>query len=342
MNKYPIVFAVMLPFLVIFGRAYSQPILTSATSNPVIGDVFYKYDCIAAGVSTGSGGAGVIWNFSSLVDTATDTSYIVSCLSTPYCDSFPGGSIVQVQRGVEFSMNKTHYQAITANTTVLEYTNWATFYSGYGVEIGYADKPGGFNYPVSYTDNWHDTTLLSAPFNAQRTFMSNYVAVDGYGTLILPSGSYSALRIHILGYITDTLFKSGIQTRRNEAYIWYTPGIHQPLLTIGIDTAHGVPYTSAVQMGTAAPLSVKNVVSPEIPIVNIYPQPAKSFISTPSAPQNCNSIVYDLTGRVVITESALDAGQRIDVSSLPAGTYLLLLRNRETRTVIGKAIFQKN
>ena len=58
---------------------YAQPTLTAATTNPVAGDIFCHHQCNQAGITKGSSGAGVTWDFSSLTQIAADTLSYMNC-----------------------------------------------------------------------------------------------------------------------------------------------------------------------------------------------------------------------------------------------------------------------
>ena len=62
--------------------------------------------------------------------------------------------------------------------------------------------------------------------------------------------------------------------------------------------------------------------------INVYPSPVSDFLFVEySAPATLEIKLYDLQGRLHLTTHN---SQRIDVSALPEGTYLLTLRNEET------------
>ncbi len=95
-----------------------------------------------------------------------------------------------------------------------------------------------------------------------------------------------------------------------------------------------VCYTLKVQLGTA---SLTGTNTPEITqngLLKIYPNPVTDFV-TVSVLGNVDKQsvinVVDVNGRVVMTSKMINNLQRVDVSSLPKGVYML-----QVNTATGK------
>nr|NQU93189.1 carboxypeptidase regulatory-like domain-containing protein [Bacteroidota bacterium] len=64
--------------------------------------------------------------------------------------------------------------------------------------------------------------------------------------------------------------------------------------------------------------------------INIYPNPASEFIMVNNS-KNANLMICDLTGRPVMQKTIVNDSQRVDISQLRQGMYLLILSSDEFR-----------
>lgn len=308
----------------------AQPVLSAATNNPVIGDVFREYGCDTNGVSCGPSGAGVTWNFSSLTVTGTDTFAYIACAPTPYCDSFPGSNIAIDYLG-------TYNYCLTSSSGLYEL----------GFEVPTAKEVYTMPYhkmafPLSYNSVRMDSFIrvsYNIPFDSTTYFYE--VAVDSsicdaYGTLILPSGTYTnVLRVHQIFYFYDSFYHSAtaVFNGRFENYYWYASGIHNPLMTLS-DTTGAGPYLViyTVPLTTAA-----SDITTQNQSLTVYPNPANDVInihfSTNDA-ANTSVILTTITGSVAgtISPGNIHTGTNdlhYPVSNLSPGMYILQLISSE-------------
>ncbi len=63
--------------------------------------------------------------------------------------------------------------------------------------------------------------------------------------------------------------------------------------------------------------------------IAIYPNPTKSILNIKNA-ENSNIEIYDLLGRLILTRSNISLHEKIDVSNLNTGTYLIRFKNEST------------
>lgn len=301
----------------------AQPTLTAANSNPVPGDIFYGFYCDTAGVTKGPSGAGVTWDFSTLSAVHNDTIIYSACAGTPYCDTFPG-STVTIKHGSDYDYFKTDASGF--------------YYTGYGMSGGcaiYTDPFTRLAYPFTYNSTHvDDYAMVQAAFSTW-SYGKDSMLADGWGTLILPTGTYSnVLRVRISLYYTDSFeFTSPatVEHRFGEQYSWYMPGMHNPLLAMYFDTSgSGTLQLSDVQYFTNPSLDVRNTktVSND---ATILPNPADGAAHVHLNMQTAGNVqiaITDIVGRQVGAPLQQYAAKGItditlDVAALPAGMYMV-------------------
>jgi hypothetical protein len=328
--------------------AHAQPTLTAANSNPVLGDVFYNYYSDTSTIFPGPSGAGVTWDFSYITVSTRDTTTLVTCSVTPYCDSFPGSTIV------EFTGLDSAYVYLAPSTATLEYLGGYMPVDLGGVNFVYLPIPSKMGpYPKSYGSTWRDTNYqkydVVSTSMYDHTLFAQKSTADGYGTLITPQGTYTnVLRVHTTSISFDTNFyynSSGIDT--NESYKWYAQGCHTPLLTI--------VYSVYTSFGGSPDIEFSTMYYPEaVPhFANIaedfqvYPNPTSEFIHVKNEQGNLQNVeisLCDITGREVWkSEKSTMQNQDelvIPVSLFASGIYLLRIQT-ESGSVIKKLEIDK-
>jgi hypothetical protein len=328
--------------LLLAASAQAQPTLTAATNNPVVGDTVALFWCNTSGVAPGPAGAGVTWDFHAL--TAIDTFYqtVVRCDSTPKCDSFPGSNIAMKQD----MPGGTSYSYLFADATIIENLGgYAT--TGY---YQYYTRPAvQAHYPVMYTSSYLDTSIGFVP-PINNTMQIDSSIVDGYGTLILPSGTFTnVLRMHTFSVERDSVSGGGVSVTARESYGWSAPGFHFGLLSVGLDTSGGLHVANVLYTtgsGAPAALAIAKVNDNQLSL-EINPNPASDVLNikfTSMQQQNVTITLSDITGKIVGSIPAnIHTGANIiqyPVADLPAGMYLLHLvsgaNNITKKVVVGR------
>jgi len=307
---------------------HAQPVLTAANFNPVIGEQFYGYTADTAGVTYGLTGAAVTWNYAFLHDISSDTVTYMSCAATPYCDSFPASNIAWFATpgygyGITTSGIFVEVGSYIAGSIDLHFRNY--------VNIAYP-----FTYGNVRTDTAYATQYAIYP-NYYRIIDSFFG--DGYGTLILPTGTYSnVLRKHTAEVTADTAYYMGsysVTLYRQDFYSWFDTGLHTSVLDITTDTAGSTAtYVSHVSYSAHAPhlLGVNNSANSNTGL-EVFPNPAGNIVHlkfTLDDPRQALITLEDMTGRIAatITGDEMNNGMNdiaIPVSGLPEGMYIVHL-----------------
>lgn len=304
----------------------AQPTLTATGINAGIGETFVL-NSFTTQVNPGSSGTNQTWDFSSLTGTPA-TSIVVLPSSTPNGSYFPNANTAWSTPGVGYSYMKT-------SSTAWQNCGFSPELSP--VILSYSDLEDMLRFPFtynnSYTDTWA-TQFVSAGYTYYRTGTTT-VTADGYGTIIIPGGTYTnVLRVHFLQEYQDSTYISipYIINYTNDEYIWYKDGYHCQLAAIYTLTSS---MSSTSYGGNYPTLSsdVNEIYNP-ISFLTVFPNPATDNITLNFILQQSGEleiIVSDITGRqtsVLHTQAAIIGENSInmDLSVLSSGIYIVNIR----------------
>ncbi len=324
------------------------PVLTSATTNPTAGEVYYRYTCDTTGVTDLGTGAGHTWNYSGLTvsttassDTCTRFTY-AACSSTPYCGDYTSATLADEEVGF--------LSGSTATDTVYSYYIFnSTQYSELGTESysGITQLSSSevlLNFPFTYntiqTNAFH---ILDEGYGVDTITgnIADSIIGDGYGTLILPSGTYTnVLRIHLLNHALDTVHFFGMtayDTLYSEAFLWFVAGFHMPLLSMTCNAVGALPQQ--VNLYTQMPLSVPQTHG-VVQSYRISPNPAKGRVLVGGITGNARYEIANIQG-VRMLEGILTASANfVDVTMLPAGLYVVRIQDENGQVYTQKLVHE--
>jgi hypothetical protein len=292
--------------------AIAQPILTSATNDPVVGDVFTENVCnIEGGISAGPSGPGVTWDLSSLIAT-TETDHIVS-----YCDSPDCTDLFFTNVSVTAGLKYFFYYVDTA-----QWWELGIAYAGLGLAPMNAKWRIILSYPFSYNTHFLVDTAIGDSDWTPGTYFTEIDSVlgDAYGALILPTGTFSnVLRVHAVIHTADSVSGSGITTyKRSESYTWYQPGFHYFLASMNYDTTGGSRHLSSVSYYTQTVKAGINEQAKNSEIT-ISPNPSTGNITIQGA-EHTTIQVYNIIGQLIKEEPNTN---NISIVEFPSGMYFI-------------------
>jgi hypothetical protein len=319
--------------------------------------------CDTVGVSAGNAGAGVTWNFSGLIakttySTPVSTTYYYAPSSTPWASYFPSATIASKSKSS--STYAYTYATSTATGTWGNYTSGTKSDNGacYVLSQPYVYFTCPCSYGCSFTNETRGYMCGTNSFGT--TLKTTTKTYDGYGTLILPIGSYpNTVRFKTLETTIDSSFAvmlgvtSFVAASQNttESYVWYTSDFSHYLLTISsmtvmntysksvaymidssvaVSTAHGKEHRGKIGgSGGLVKVTVLTPSSISLRIANGSPLVSKNgWLCT----------MYDRSGRKVTVLRFSESGQRAVCSNLAQGMYVYLLSNGETVLESGRII----
>lgn len=310
-------------FLILFFSAlvhqisYPQFVLNSSY-NPSAGDTLKSNDVDTAGIYPGQGGENRTWDFSGaviLADLFTETYLIPS--STPYYGQFPNSNAVSVNSNTP----PVYHYYLNADT--------GSFVLGYvqsPAVMRYYDPLPRMLYPISYP------TILSMPyygvstwgniikhFRGTRTF-----TCDGYGTIILPIGTFNnVLRIKTVDDVYDTTFSGGIVVGTSHEVVtyhqWYRAGFKFPVFSI-VEVIPGQNPAWKVVV-----IEQKNMPIGVIQLSNNIPVQHRLYENYPNPFNSQTKIKFDIASKLFVRVIIYEVNGRMIESlvndTLSAGTY---------------------
>ena len=289
------------------------------------------------------GGENITWDFSNLIATGDlETEYLpmsAANVTTQFvfssADHFTAFELPEI--GLDNPL------PISGATTYLQFGNSAYKVIGLGITTDI------FDLPVIYED---DEELLPLPFVYgaslegssafevdlpdllhYSTVQTSDIAVDAWGTLLLPGGSYECLRVKRAFSAMDSINVPAAEVgfslpREGVVYEWYAPGEGMPILSI--QSVIGIPAVWQFKPGND-PASV----SGPIPTHSMaYPNPIRTgedILINCAGKGRVSVIVFNGSGQAILdTEiDVVDGVLRIPSTGWSQGAY--------TASVDGKA-----
>ena len=334
----------------------------TVTQNDIIGvgDVIYQaLDTIVhPTISPGNPGSNQTWDFSYLQAMELDTIEFISPVATPFFSFHPTANLCVDQEGEYLYLEKNN-----TGLTILGFDS-ESFVSPIvplPLSYGLSQSTGPTNAVNTTLPNVFlpDSLSFLITLGQAHTIDSIKVQVnqntdwdvDAFGDVILPSGTYEALRLKVnqvrvtnyFTYCTDTLFgiASGwyqaptqlfpSETETYESFQWWTndPSMKFSLVEMSLDDYGIVENVNFLLSSSISSYEVKNEVK-----INIFPNPASDFITIDLKDNNSTyAKLLDACGRVIFS-TYIDKLSKLDISSISPGIYYLSLD-------LGKEVFMK-
>ena len=262
-------------------------------------------------------GAGVTWDFSNAVGVKNSFSYEGSGGGSNPA-SFPNANLVEV------SSSGDNYYESSASGLVLEghhLTNVTT--------IVYNDKREFMFYPITFMDSRSETfdgeveNLISMQtFDRSGTIE---IIADGYGTLKLPYGTVeNVLKVMSIIDYGDEWDGTPIGNYIDTVITWHTGSLGVFIANTSVSYTNGVQqlqqttYLSEEDLLTAVEESEKDL------DIRFFPNPTSKILNIDN---NQNELVqlsiFSLTGAEVYSTQLTQGRNRIDLSNLENGVYIL-------------------
>lgn len=306
--------------------AVAQPTITASTIGEV-GDSF-SYDFVnATGFDPGPSGAAVTWDFSDISLAGTSYGYtFVTVGSTGFADDFPGANLATDQGDGVY----TYYKGSPSE------------FSLYGVHtdattLSYSDPETLYSYPMTFGTTFSDNLYCSF-FSGVDVVRSGSISVeaDGYGTLILPSGTYdNVLRVVAHEVYSDEFI--GLPTPTDYDFTNYyfmregTIGALFQYSYLEIGGLFPTTQESAAVNTNIGPMSINEENTNAS--IGVYPNPAQQDVTINLQHINAEQVIItDMAGRQVLTTTpGFDNFVRVNVEALPEGIYFArVLANNKT------------
>ncbi len=303
----------------------AQPTITSGV-NGGVGDEVTFMEIQPEGLNSGAVGANVTWDYSDIIPTGFEYGYtILDAAATPQAASFPGANVA-----ADNGMESLGYSKITAT----EFTNYGA-YAG-GVVTYYDDPEEIFVFPLTYgttnTDNLHSDFFSGVDWERSGTTTMD---ADGYGTLILPSGTFTdvlRVKVHQVYQDETALLPTPIEYDFT-LYYWFKEGYIGPLFEyFELNVGGAFPSeTTAAALNAALPVGINAPINANK--LSVSPNPVTDIVNIelPVAINITQVRVYNSLGQLVIDENKIPSGNTItlNMQDYTAGIYFVEISDGE-------------
>ncbi len=315
----------------------AQPTLTTADL-PVAGLAFTMVQDSTYNAPIPSGGANVTWDYSGLQNLLIDTIGFGAAAGTPYAGSFPTSNLAsQADNLTDWtyttSNNSGFYiDGVATPTLTIRYTPPALF------------APVPFTYNQTRTNIARivqDTVIIDTTGTPRNVrFIQNQrgdFLADGYGTLILPNGSFNnILRMKNTELTTDSLLVELLpgtwtlitsSASQTTFYRYFEAGSPSSYI-LGIEAdSLGVNAVNSEYRGQWVLLNTPALTKDEE--LSVYPNPAHDLLTIQGAglKQRSSLTITDASGRIILERLAVSAERAtIPVDALSNGMYYLIVQ----------------
>ena len=326
-------FTLVLILSIFSAVAFAQPEITQANI-PHIGDNVIISICQGA-INPGSSGPNQTWDMSGLIDSEEQSFTYILPSEGLVPDSFPNATLC----GVSWQNDYSNYIVSPSSLSV----------EGYAVTLDPSDTsiivyddpeqiiPIPYTYMDSYLDNFSGISYIPGfgafPFDGYLDFEA-----DGYGTLILPNGTYNnVVRYHFYREQTNYFggFPAGTTTK--DQWAWVSSEYRFWLLLMeevfdGISTTPLIWYDKNPYIASTGIKSSK-----ELPL-DVYPNPMRThsqFTVSWSKNEDVKMSILRMDGSTVYNKAlTMKVGPNIfTCPGVTAGLYVIMIEtNREIVT----------
>jgi len=316
----------------------AQFIINSAY-NPAVGDTSIERYIDTTGIVPGDSGINKVWNFPNLTITGDPTTeYFVSPSSTPYYNQFPNSNLASLHIFSKSSMLMYHYWIVSDTSFV----NIGYVFPGYFV-LKFPNPSPRIIYPIFYGSQY------SRNYNAVQTAGNtiDYIwgsmtqTCDGYGTIILPSGTINnVIRVKNITDEVDTTKTGGVVTNITHniytGYSWYRMGYKFEVFSISFVNSGTSIIKYVFYETNNKPVGI-NQISTTVPdkfaLYQNYPNPFNPSTNIKFQIKESGFVslkVYDILGKekATLVKKNLTAGEyetSFDASGYTSGSYFYRL-----------------
>ncbi|MFZ6050634.1 T9SS type A sorting domain-containing protein [Halocola ammonii] len=276
----------------------AQPVINS--SNFIIsGDTQIRWIELEYTDVTDLSGSNQTWDLSDLEASGTEENFgFIPSEGTPFEDNFPSANYA-------WTMENSAYFYHDISTTKWDELGFAFTEEETDVTLTYSNPRTILSFPLAYSSTHEDDYAGSlSGFGFETQIAGNYsYVVDGYGTLILPSGTLNnVLRLKVEYQETTSFMGEVGEVENTTIYQFYVNGIPYPVAAIqyteyesedGIEVESYSYYTDQTISG------VEENVQPVS--VEVWPNPANEMVNVKvyNSSETLEVNIFDINGKLV-------------------------------------------
>ncbi|MBK5284395.1 MAG: T9SS type A sorting domain-containing protein [Bacteroidia bacterium] len=289
-------------------------------------------------------GANFNWDFSSLSSASQNTDTFTSLINIQslYAFAFIGSSYAlrsaqDISLGGQLTFSKI-YNVYKNSSAKYEYSGQGAEINSIPTPMVYSPKDLVYKFPLNFgnTDSSSSGFTVTIPtLGAYGKSRKRVNVVDGWGTLVLPSGTYNVLRVKSTISDRDSIVITGfpfpiVLPSTTTEYKWLGTSQGEPLLQIN---AGLIGVTQVLYLANPVGINETNELASSL---LISPSPATDAVSVfyQSKNNSENSVaVFNVQGeKVKVIFNGKETGNAqhtFSVKGLPAGIYFLRIASDE-------------
>ena len=309
--------------------SWAQPTITQADLTPVIGSSALVDSVNYVDLSEMTG-PNQTWDLSDLQPIGETLTYNwVNPADAPGGEDFPNANYA-----VEVDFLSFFYDISGNEYNEVGY--YLEFQGATAIET-FSDAAVRYTFPLTYgttgSDDYTSNTSFSLGFEIESNGQLNW-EVEGYGTAILPFGTFTdVLLLHVNDFTEDAQSVGGttfLTTLENEIYVLYKAGNPLPLAifeeiittdfigNVEVDYG-GTTFNSQGGMNTQEETAAE---------LRVYPNPVSNILNVDLTGKSVDELtLWTVDGRMVNNFSVRNPGlMQLEMSALNAGMYILHAR----------------
>lgn len=342
--RYVLIFLLFLPSV---GRTQ---IIIDENDFPSEDDTIRVGSCSVQGFDGDDTGTNFIWDFSFLEASYQRVDTFVSVFSTLVAYNIIFNPLV-ANLASPTATPPASFPGLTITDTYDFYKLDNDYYrkAGFGAKINGVPTPVKYDDPelilslnAGYGDQDSSVSFFGIPVPTigyfGQTIQRKYT-VDGWGTLILPYGTFSVLRIKYEVLTSDTIYSEGlgfgytIHRPMSEEYHWMAKGMDIPLLTISkTGMMHSATFRDSIFYTGLQQNSIALVST-----VKVFPNPfsGEVLISHQGCPGDFWVFrLLDISGQELICGISDAQSESLDISYLSPGIYMVEITAGNQKSVL--------
>lgn len=335
-------FAVILILLSSSLIAKAQISITSDDMPALQGDYLRANALNLDGFDFAATGENYNWDFSSLESQNSNTLDFVSVGDAPFAYQFLFNNPFDPEYGADLVIETDGFDT----GTDISLDNFYQFYKltddaysivGYGATISGFPVPAKtdpidvvYSLPIEFGDNHNSYSEWLIEIPSLATYLlkqDRSYEVDGYGTLVLPDGSYDVLRLKMDILSQDSLvipqFEIDVEFERESTeYHWLALGEGVPVLqaTERFGVISAITYKSDEVIDNISELSSFTFA--------MYPNPAQEILWIQSSSSESSAVkIFDAFGKLTLEENFIVGRAALDIAELASGVYYVNFTN---------------
>jgi len=312
-------------------------ITLSQANSPAIGDTsIYGVDTVLfLGFTSGTPGANQVYDYSNLVIHYHDTVIFMDPALTPYGADYPQSNVARIDQ----DDSALYYWRIDSNKIDITGMVDDSYHTGYFLKYHYVPFKLNLSYPSTY-NTYHPNTVsvrditvpgafVGEPHDSvRRKLVDNRTIIfDGWGTLILASGTYPCLRESRQDFFTDSVWTktnpgnwvlTKHTTKSRNTVRFYSHISNDPMMRIKYNNNNVLTSVYFLINPILFPGMEKE--QPKVS-VKVFPSPADNQLYVLHNAKGARIKISDVSGRIVYDELLDENVQVINCSGFSAGSY---------------------